>query len=136
MLKCLFNGTLLASALGLFDNYRRLSVQLVRIEVARACLHGVRMARLSALGLMGLGLVIALIGLGALLLHVGLFILLPVSLTAKAVLGMILGLAYVILGVLALRGAMDEKTWLVKSGADDLLKDALGQSPSDRASHP
>ena len=87
-----------------------------------------RMARLSAIGLMLMGLVIGLICIGALLFHAGLFILLPWTVEAKAVLGMLLGAVYVIIGVVALRAAMDEKTWMEKSGADEMLKEATRQS--------
>ncbi len=135
MLKALLKGTLSAIAIRLLDNYRRMSMQLLKIEVAKAYLHGIRVARLSAIGLMGLGLLIALIAVGVLLLHAGLFILLPWSLAAKAVLSMVLGLVYIMLGAGALRMAMDEKAWMTKSGATDMLKDALSQTP-DRASHP
>ena len=128
MFKFLFKGTLLAIAIRLLDTYRRLSIQLLKVEVAKSYLHGVRLARLSAIGLMRMGLYIALIALGVLLLHAGLFILLPWSLAAKAVLGMILGLVYAILGGVALRMALDEGAWLSKSGAADMLKDALARS--------
>jgi len=50
---------------------------------------------------------------------------------AKAILGMILGLLYVAIGSVALHGAMDEKTWLDKSGVAKLLEEAIGQSSGD-----
>lgn len=135
MFNFLFKGTLLTIAIRLLDNYRRLSLQLLKIQVAKSYLHGVRLARLSVIGLMGLGLIVALIALGVLLLHAGLFILLPWSLAAKAGLGMVLGLVYVILGGVALRMAVDEKTWLAKSGAVDMLEDALGLPKADTDFH-
>ena len=128
MLKYLVKGMLSAIAIKLLDNYRRLSIQLLKIEAAKAYLHGVQMVRLSVLGLMLMGLVIGLICIGALLFHVGLFILLPWSVKAKAVLGMFLGLAYVVIGCVSLRVAMDEKTWMEKSGAAEMVAEATGQS--------
>src|SRR5450759_2259847 len=116
MIKYLLKGILSGIAIKLLDNYRHLSIQLLKIEAAKSYLHGVRMARLSAIGLMRMGLVIALICVGVLLLHAGLFILLPWTVEAKAVLGMFLGLAYVIIGGVVLRAAMDERTWMEKSG--------------------
>ena len=91
-------------------------------------LRGVQIARLSAIGLMRMGLVIGLICVGALLFHAGLFILLPWSVKAKALLGILLGLAYVVIGAVALHAAMDEKTWMKKSGVAKMLEDATGQS--------
>lgn len=128
MFKSLIKGLLAGVAIKLLDNYRHLSLQLLKIEAAKACLRGVQMARLSALGLLRMGLMIGLICLGVLLCHVGLFILLPWSVTAKAVLGMVLGLAYVITGAVALRASLDEKTWLERSGANEMLEEAISPS--------
>ncbi len=131
MFKYLMKGLLAAIGIKLLDNYRRLSVQLLKIEAARCYLHGVQMARMSALGLMWIGFLIALIGVGALLFHAGLFILLPGSLEVKAAIAMVLGLIYVALGWLALRAALDEKTWMEKSGAAKMLQDATAPSTAD-----
>lgn len=131
MFKYLMKGLLAAIGIKLLDNYRRLSVQLLKIEAARCYLHGVQMARMSVLGLMWIGFLIALIGVGALLFHAGLFILLPGSLEVKAAIAMVLGLIYVALGWLALRAALDEKTWMEKSGAAKMLQDATAPSTAD-----
>jgi len=125
MFKDLIKGLLAGMAVKLLDNYRQLSLGLLKIEAAKGYLHGVQLARLSALGLLRAGLLIGLICLGVLLGHVSLFILLPWSVATKAVLGMVLGLAYVVIGGGALYRAMDEKTWMVKSGAAELLTGAL-----------
>ena len=121
MVNYLLKDILAAVAVKVLDNYRHLSVQLLRIETAKSYLCGIRTARLSAMGIMLLQLVIALICLGALLFHIGLFFLLPWSMKAKAVLGMVLGLAYVATGIIVLRKALDEKTWIEKSGAAKML---------------
>ena len=131
MFKQLVQGLLAGLAVKLLDHYRRLSIQLLKIEAAKCYLHGVRMARLSAIGLMRMGLFIALICVGALLVHAGLFILLPWTVEAKAVLGLFLGLAYGVIGGVALRAAMDERTWMEKSGAAEMLEEATGQSHQD-----
>jgi len=121
MFKDLLKGILSAIAIKMLDNYRHLTIQLLKIEAAKSYLHGVKMARLSALGLMGMGLVIGLICLGAVLFHVGIFVLLPWSVEAKAVLGIVLGLVYVAIGVFVLRAAMDERAWIKKSGAAEMM---------------
>ena len=128
MFNNLFKGILSAIALKLLDNYRALSMQLLKIEAAKAYLHGVKAARLSALGLMWMGLVIGLICIGLVLLHIGLFILLPWTIETKAILGMVLGAVYVVGGGLLLREAMDEKRWMEKSGATKMLRDSLDES--------
>ena len=129
MFKELLKGLFVDFAVKLLETYRKLTLQLLKLEVTKCYVRGVEAVRLTALGLLGLGLVIGLICIGLLLMHVALFILLPWSLEAKAKLGLGLGLAYVVIGGLALRAAMDERTWMEKSGAAKMLKDAL--SPSD-----
>lgn len=129
MFKNLFNGILSAIAIKLLDNYRHLSIDLLKIEAAKAYLYGVRTARLSALGLMCLGLVIGLICVGVVLFHVGLFILLPWSVETKAVLCMVLGLIYGVGGSLLLRSAMAERTWMEKSGADKMIRKLSNRMP-------
>ena len=132
MLKHLFKGVLAGMAIKLLDNYRCLSLQLLKIESATCYLRGVAMARRSAIGLIRMGLLTVLIGLGLLLLHAGLFILLPWSVQAKAILGICLGIGYVLLGGWGLWRAMDAKAWMIKSGAIELMEDAIGK-PKARA---
>ena len=129
----LYKGVLSFVAVKVLANYRHLSLRALKIEVAKSYLHGVRMARLSALGLTLMGVVVGLILLGAALVHAGLFILLPGSVKAKAVISLLLGAAYVAAGALALRAAMDEKTWMEKSGATRMFKEATGPANGDQA---
>jgi hypothetical protein len=124
MFDYLLKGIFSVLTLKVLDNYRHLSIRLLRIEAAKSYLHGVRMARLSAIGLMRMGLLIGLICSGAVLFHAGLFILLPWSVKAKALLGLFLGTAYVVAGIAMLRIAMNEETWIEKSGASALLEEA------------
>lgn len=127
MFKNLIKGLLAVLAIRALDKYRQLSVQLLKIEAARGYVHGVRLARLSAIGLMRMGLMIGLICIGVLLLHAGLLILLPWSLKAKALLSVVLGLVYAGIGCVALQAALKEKTWMEKSGAADVLQQATGE---------
>lgn len=131
MIKCLFNGLVSGLAAALLGNYRRLSIQLLKIEVTKSYVQGVRMVRVSVIGLILMGLIIALMCIGMVLFHVGLFVLLPWSVKTKALLGMILGLVYMGLGAVALRAATDEKTWMEKSGATAMLDDAIRASPGE-----
>lgn len=130
MFNILFKGYLAAAAVKLLDNYRQLSIQYLKIEAAKSYLHGVQMARLSTLGLLQLGLCIGIICVGVILFHVALFFLVPWSLKAKALLGLLLGALYTIAGVVALVVAMDEKRWMDKSGATAMIKEATGQNPN------
>ena len=128
MFNYLLKGLMSAVVARLLDNYRHLSIRLLKIEAAKSYLHGVRVARQSALGLMWMGLLTGLVCVGLVLFHAGLFILLPWTVKAKAVLGMLMGLGYVAIGGFALRAEMDEKTWLDKSGASDMLREVTGDT--------
>jgi len=123
MFSNLFKGVVSAVALRILVNYQHLSIRMLKIEAAKSYLHGVRLVRLSAIGLMQVVFVVGLIGGGVLLLHAGVFILLPWTVKAKAILGLVMGTAYVVTGVLLLRVAMDEKTWLQKSGSVKMLEE-------------
>lgn len=124
MLKYMLKGIVSAMAVKLLVNYRHLSIHLLKVEATKSYIHGVRLARRSAIGMMLMGLVVGLILLGALLFHVGLFFLLPGGVKVKAALCMLLGLVYAVVGGLALRAAADERRWMEKSGASKMLNDA------------
>lgn len=128
MLQYLFKGVLAGIAIKLLKDGRQLSLQLLKIEAAKCYLHGVEMARMSAIGLMRVGLFTVLIVVGMLLLHAGLFVLLPWSMETKAILGICLGLIYVVIGGLALYAAMAAKTWMIKSGVTEMVEKAIGSS--------
>jgi hypothetical protein len=132
MFKYMIKGILAGITVKLLDNWRRLSVQLLKIEAAKFYLHCVQMARWSAISLMRMGLAIGLIGVGTLLFHAGLFILLPWTVESKAVLGLFLGMAYVAIGYGALHASINEKTWIEKSRVAEMLKESTGQSKKDR----
>ena len=127
MFNYLLKGIVAAFAVKVLDNYRHLSIQLLRIETAKSYLFSVRMARLSALGLMRMGLAIGLVCMGFFLIHAGLFVLLPWTVKAKALLGLFMGLAYLVIGGVALYAAMDERAWMEKSGAAAMLKEATDE---------
>ena len=131
MFKHVVKGLLAGMAVKLPDRYRRLSIQLLKIEAAKGYSHGMRMARMAAIGMMCMGLFAAMIGAGVLLVHAGLFILLPWSVEAKAILGISLGVTYGVIGGIALRAAMSERTWLEKSGAATMLDEATARPLKD-----
>ena len=131
MLNSLFKGFLAATALKLLENYRLLSIQWLRLEAAKTYLRGLRIVRLSVIGLILILLLTGLISVGFLFFHIWLFILLPWTVGSKAILGMLLGLAYMIIGGGILGMITKEKTWIEKSGAKEMLNKAIGQPQKD-----
>lgn len=128
MSKHLIKGVLSAVVAELLDNYRRLSVQRLRIEVAKSYVHGVSMVRTSTIGLLLAGFAVGLICVGVILFHAALFVLLPWSAGVKAVIGLVLGFIYAAIGAAALFAAMDEGVWMRKSGAARMVDDAIRPS--------
>lgn len=128
MFKYLINGLLAGIGIKLLDNYRRLSFQLLKIEATKFYMYGVQMARLTAVSLMRMGLAVSLICVGILLMHAGLFVLLPWTAKDKAVLGILLGLVYVVIGGIALIVSVNEKRWMRKSGVVEMLDQVTDQS--------
>ena len=131
MFKNIIKGLLAGITIKLMDNWRRVSLQLLKIEAAKIYLQGVQMARWSMISLMRMGLAIGLIGVGMLLFHAALFILLPWTVESKAVLGLFLGLAYAAIGYVTLRANINEKTWMEKSHVAEILEEAAGQSKKE-----
>ncbi len=131
MFKNIIKGLLAGITIKLMDNWRRVSLQLLKIEAAKIYLQGVQMARWSMISLMRTGLAIGLIGVGMLLFHAALFILLPWTVESKAVLGLFLGLAYAAIGYVTLRANINEKTWMEKSHVAEILEEAAGQSKKE-----
>jgi hypothetical protein len=128
MFNYLLKGVFAAMAVKLLDNYRHLSVRLLRIEAAKSYVLGVRAARNATARLLRMELLVGLICVGVALFHAGLFILLPWSLPARALLGMALGAVYTVAGGVALCSCMDERRWMESSGAKALLKDVIQNS--------
>jgi hypothetical protein len=131
MFKNIIKGLLAGITIKLMDNWRRVSLQLLKIEAAKFYLQGVQMARWSMISLMRMGLAIGLIGVGMLLFHAALFILLPWTVESKAVLGLFLGLVYAAIGYVTLRANISEKTWMEKSRVAEILEEAAGQSKKE-----
>ena len=108
--------TLLAHvAQWLARNYRKTSLEWVRIQAALCYIRGVAGARKAFLAAVLLAGCLILGGVGFVLLHVGLYALLPPP--ANAVTLLALGAAYLVAALLSLRWACSEKTWMKYSKA-------------------
>jgi len=113
--KRLLNALFGSGLVWLAGHYRRLSLDLVKIRAAIWYLKGVQAARRAFIGVVALGLCLGLVLAGFVLVHVGLFLLLPHP--ANAIVLLALGAIYLVGALLALRWACSEKTWLKFSNA-------------------
>lgn len=112
----LFKGLLAGSVAWLTGNAHGYAFDLFRIRGAIWYLRAVRTARgLYLLGLATtLGAVLA--GAGFVLLHIGLYALLPAPADAITLMG--LGMIYLVAGIYLVVGLSKEQRWMKASGAD------------------
>jgi hypothetical protein len=103
----------------LFGAYRRLCLDLVRLRLAVWYLRGVKAARSAFSAAVALALCLIVGGSGFVMLHIGLFLLLPAPWNAVFLLAA--GAVYTIVVLLILRWVCSEKTWLKFSRADKLV---------------
>lgn len=115
----LFKGLVSAVVVWLAQRYRRLSLDLLRIEATLGYVRGVRLARSAFLAALALLLYLLLLGTGFVVFHIGLFMLLPAG-WVKACVLMGLGLAYMLVPALLIRRRCSEKTWMEWTRATDL----------------
>ena len=113
------------AGLWLLRHYRLLSIDLLKIKGAIWYIRGVRTARKAYIGVVLFFLCLALVTAGFILLHVGLFALLPAP--ANAITLLVLGAIYLIVGLSALAATCSEKRWMKLSRADRMVARATKQ---------
>lgn len=125
MFQKVIRALLAAFTVTMLNRGRRLSLQMLKIQSARYYLQGLKIANLTVLGLLGLGMVVVLIGIGLLIFHAGVFALLPWSVEVKGVVALCLGLFYVVIAAVAIRVALNEKRWMDKAGISKMVQRAV-----------
>jgi len=120
-MKEIFKGVFYALAMWVLRHYRRLSLDLARIEVTQWYLKAVQHSRLLVIGAVLALLGVMLLAAGFILFHVALFTLLPWSPCVKGSLLMALGLIYMLIPLLVIRAGLSEKNWLKYSKANELV---------------
>ena len=118
---------LFRAAKWLLGRYRRTALELLRIEAAVWYVRGVNAGRLFLIGGLALALLVELLIVGFVLLHVGLYALLPAPANAITILA--LGAFYLLVAGLVLRWLCAEKTWMKYSKADRCVAQAIRQKP-------
>jgi len=109
----------------LLRSQQRSVLRPLRIRATLMYVKGVRAARWTAFGLVGLCLLYIFLFGGFLLFHVGLFFYLPWTAAEKGCLFMGLGGGYVALTLLILAFALSQKRWMRMTGADKAVLEAL-----------
>lgn len=125
-------GLVGAIVAALLQEYRRVSVQWLKIQAAIWYVKGVAQARRIAVRVVAVVAALLLATAGFILFHVGLFLWLPVSLAVKGLLFAALGLIYLVVAWLVIRALLSEGSWLRGSGASDLIADATRREPGSK----
>jgi len=124
----------LAGALvtAVLQEYRRVSLQWLKIQAAIWYVKGVAQTRQIAVRIVAVVAALLLGTAGFIVFHVGLFLWLPVSLATKGLLLAALGLIYLVVAGLVIRALLSEGSWLRGSGASDLIADATRREPGSK----
>jgi len=125
MFNQLLKGLVTAVAFWFVNRYRRLSVDLVKIEAATWYIKAIQSGRQGFLSALLVWLGIFFFALGVILLHASLFVGLYLwfSLPAVAIGLLVLGGIYVIVILLIARFALSEEAWMKFFKADKLVED-------------
>ncbi len=120
----ILKALMMSFGMGLLNSYRRVSLDLLKIQAAMAYLKGVQTARRVWIGVLLLAGVLMLLAAGFILLHVGFFLWAPWSPAAKGLILLCLGLLYLTAALVVLFKTCSEKAWMDGSRARQLLDEA------------
>lgn len=128
MLNRLIKSFVTAVAFWFFNRYRRLSIDLVKIEAATYYIKAIQSGRRGFLAAFLIWLGIFFFALGVVLLHASLFVGLYLwfqSLAAMAIGLLVLGGIYVVVILLIARRVLSEEAWMKFFKADQLVEDLI-----------
>ncbi len=120
-----FKGIISSLASGLFKILKGTLIRPLKIEALKMYIKAVGIARefsiwtLTAISALLLG------AIAFVMVHVGVFIILPISLETKGLLILILGVVYGLIACYCLKDMCSEKAWLDMSKASEMLNDVL-----------
>ena len=109
------------------QTYMEPTLRLLKVRVAIYYLEGIKTARQILILLCLLIFVITLIGAGLVLIPVALLLFMPWSPETKALVGLAVGLVYLLIPVVALFSLLSEKRWLKLTGTNDVLNKLLNK---------
>jgi urease accessory protein UreF len=131
MFSRLLKGLATAAAFWFMNRYRRLSINLVKIEAATYYIKAIQSGRQGFRSALLVWLAVFFFALGVVLLHAGLFAWLYLwfqSLKAVAIGLLVLGGIYTIVILLIARSALSEEAWMKFFKADKLVEELTKKS--------
>ena len=121
-------GLMGGAAAWLANSFRGFAREFVTLHASIWYLRAVRTAHRVYLLSLVATLSTALVGAGFVLFHIGLFAVLPAP--VNAIVLMVLGLTYLVVGLCIIRALSSEKRWMAATGADKCASLA-GRHPDD-----
>lgn len=120
----IIRALMMTFGVGLLNSYRKLSLDLLKIQAASAYLKGVQTVRRAWIAALLMAVVLLLLAAGFVMLHVGLFFWIPGTMATKAVVLMGLGLLYMAVALGVIIALCSEKAWLKSSHASQFIEEA------------
>lgn len=100
-------------------------LRMFKVQAAIFYLEGIKGVRRVILQMVLLVFLITLIGAGLVLVPLALLLFMPWSPQTKAIVGLLIGLLYLLVPLVALIPLLSEKRWMKITGAQDVLKKLL-----------
>lgn len=124
----ILKALMMTFGMGLLNSYRRLSIDLLKIQGAMAYVKGVQTVRRWWIGALLLASVLLLLAAGFVMIHVGFFLWVPWAPATKGLVLLGLGLIYMGLALAVLFKLCSEKAWMESSQANKLIEQATRKS--------
>ncbi len=112
-------------ASGLMKKLKRVLIRPLKIEALRIYIKAVGIAREFSLWMLKAVAALMLGAIAFVMVHVGVLILLPISVEAKGVLVLVLGIVYGFIAYSVLNDICTEKAWLDMTKASEMLDDLM-----------
>jgi hypothetical protein len=106
----------------LIESYIRTTIDLLKIEAAIAYLKALKGVRRFIIVAMLLFFSVVVLGCGFLLIPVALLLFMPWDSQTKAIVGICIGAAYVLVPIIVISVLLSEKRWVKWSGIEKLIR--------------
>jgi len=103
------------------------TLQLARIKAVSAYVKAIGAMRMAFIGLLMLKIIMGLLLAGFILLHIALLIYVPLPMETKALVLLVLSIAYLLIGIIVLSVLCSQKLWMKYSKASDMVRQTICQ---------
>lgn len=112
---------------GLIESFIKIIIDMLKIEAAIAYLKVLKGIRRFVVAVMLLFFFVVVLGCGFLLIPIALLLFMPWTPETKAIVGICIGAAYVVIPVIVISMLLSEKRWVRWSGVGKLIREVNRQ---------